>query len=65
MNIQDLRELAEEYFECEFIDPTSRDAQMVRNFLDGVASGKLAKHRSERAIRWFKATGRLLGELRT
>lgn len=65
MNIQELRELAEEFFDCEFIDPTSRDALMLRNFLDGVSSGKLARHRSERAIRWFKATGRLTGELRT
>ena len=59
MNIQDLRELAEEFAEMR------GDAEAVRDFLRCVESGELARRRSERAIRWFKATGRLTGELRT
>ena len=61
MNIQELHELAEEFAEVR----GHRDAEAVRDFIRGLESGELARHRSERAISWFKATGRLTGELRT
>lgn len=65
MNIQELRELAEEFAEIRGARGDFQDAEAVRDFLRCLESGELARHRSERAIRWFKATGRLLGELRT